>query len=93
VYNKPANGFCDFPADFTVVDMEAPERRNAHVFVYASGSCPSVLTSMGKTDCGASDDVFRWRFDTEVWEELTVAREGEMCLRADRGFDCFEMCE
>ncbi|MFP4601016.1 MAG: Kelch repeat-containing protein [Persicimonas sp.] len=33
VWNKPANGFCDFPADFTIIDPESPERRNAHVFV------------------------------------------------------------
>lgn len=89
-----ALGFCDFPPDFTNVDMEAPERRNAHVQVYAdSDTCPGLIVSMGKTDCGNADDVWRWNVDEDQWQELVAARAGEMCLRADRGFDCFSMCD
>lgn len=94
VYNRPANGVCDFPPDFTIVDKDAPERRNAHAMAFSEGStCPGVIITMGKTDCGATDDVHRWRVDTDEWEELLAANQGEMCERADRGFDCTEMCE
>lgn len=93
-YNRPANGFCDFPADFTNVDVKAPERRNAHVLVYASQSeCPGLITTMGKTDCGATDDVHRWITGEGRWQELVEAREGEMCRRADTEFDCLGMCQ
>ena len=92
-YNRPANGVCDFPPDFTNVDLESPERRNAHVLVYAASTeCPGVVTTMGKTDCGAVDDVHRFRLDEGVWQELAKANEGEMCLRAERPFDCQDMC-
>ena len=93
VFNQPANGFCDFPPDFTTVDAESPERRNAHALVYASQSaCPGLITALGKTDCGAADDAFRWNATEQRWEELVSAREGEMCLRADGLFDCQDMC-
>jgi len=91
-YNRPAFGVCDFPPDFSNVDEEAPERRNSHAMVYASGECPQIIVSMGKTDCGAVDDVFRWVVDDRVWEEVIPAQRGEMCLRSDTGFDCTEMC-
>lgn len=92
-YNKPANGFCDFPPDFTVLDQEAPERRNAFVAAYSTNaSCPSLLVSMGKTDCGAADDIQRWVTSTGEWENLIKAREGEMCLRTESEFECFDMC-
>lgn len=93
MWNKPANGFCDFPADFTILDQESPERRNAHVVVYASGNdCPGIITALGKTDCGAADDVFRWNLAEGKWQQLLRAREGEMCLRTEPEFDCFDMC-
>jgi hypothetical protein len=93
-YNNPSTGFCQFPPDFSSVDMASPERRNGHAVTFSTReSAPGLLTTMGKTDCGATDDVWRWRIDTDEWEELDTAREGEMCLRADRGFDCAEMCE
>ncbi|MCP4500574.1 MAG: hypothetical protein GY822_11495 [Deltaproteobacteria bacterium] len=91
-FNRPANGVCDFPPDFTVVDDEAPERRNAHAMVYATGECPSLIVAMGKTDCGAVDDVFRWVTNDARWEEVQTASRGEVCLRGDSEFDCTEMC-
>lgn len=92
-FHRPATGFCDFPPDFSIVDPEAPERRNAHVAVYTEASeCPGLLTAFGKTDCGATDDVFRWNLAEGRWEELLSAREGEMCERSDSAFDCQDMC-
>ncbi|MFZ9886941.1 MAG: Kelch repeat-containing protein [Myxococcota bacterium] len=93
-YNKQANGFCDFPPDFTVVDQDSPERRNAFAAVYSSNAdCPALLVTMGKTDCGAADDVQRYVPTERRWDLLLEAREGEMCLRTNTEFDCFEMCE
>lgn len=93
VWNKPSNGFCDFPPDFTVVDEEAPERRNSFVAAYSSyEECPSFIVAMGKTDCGAVDDTQRWLIGEERWDMPLEAREGEMCLRTDTQFDCFAMC-
>lgn len=89
VWNKPPNGFCDFPADFTVVEPESPERRNAHVFV----SGPDAAYSMGgKTDCGVIDDLVRFDFDTQDWEVLTRATAGEVCLRKGGGDSCSSLC-
>ena len=89
VWNKPANGFCDFPPDFTTIEEESPERRNAHVFV----SGPDAAYSMGgKTDCGVIDDLVRFSFETATWENLTRATFGEACLRKGGGDSCSGLC-
>lgn len=77
-YNKPANGFCDFPPDFTNVNVELPERRSAHTFVW-SAPCQRALLFGGKTDCGAVDDM--WHLQGGTWTERVKASEGEVCLR------------
>ncbi len=89
VPNKPPNGVCDFPADFTIIEPESPERRNAHVF--ASG--PTGVYAMGgKTDCGVIDDLVRFDFATQQWEVLTRATLGEVCLRKGGGDSCRSLC-
>ena len=83
-------GFCDFPADFTTVDTALPERRNAHTFVW-SATCGHGLTFGGKTDCGASDDL--WRYVDARWENPVVATEGEVCHRFRNNPDnCISLC-
>jgi hypothetical protein len=77
-FNKAANGFCDFPPDFAEIDTAAPERRNAHAFVW-SEACEHAILFGGKTDCGATDDV--WRLKGASWEKRLAATEGEACLR------------
>lgn len=89
-FNRPANGFCDFPADFTTVAAGTPERRNAHTLVY-SQACGHAITFGGKTDCGAVNDV--WRFGAEGWSNPVMASEGEACLRWRANPDnCANMC-
>jgi len=89
-YNRPANGFCDFPADFTIVDRASPERRNAHTLSW-SNTCNRGLLFGGKTDCGAVNDV--WRYDGEVWTNMELATEGEACHRWRSNPDnCANMC-
>lgn len=90
-YNRPANGFCDFPADFTIVAEGTPERRNAHSWVW-NETCGRALAFGGKTDCGATDDV--WRYDSATgWSNPVQATEGEMCHRWRSNPDnCVNMC-
>ena len=89
-WNKPANDFCDFPADFTNTDPGAPERRSAHVFVAGSAA---AYTTGGKTDCGVVDDLWEWRFADGAWTELTPATVGESCVRKGGLLEsCNDMC-
>lgn len=89
VPNKPPNDVCDFPVDFTIVQQESPERRNAHVFVAG----PDGAYAMGgKTDCGIVDDLTRFDFASETWNTLTRATSGEVCLRRGGGDSCSSMC-
>jgi hypothetical protein len=49
------------------------------------------LLFAGKTDCGASDDVWRWA-DGD-WKERLGAREGEACLRwREDPSECGDIC-
>lgn len=89
-FNAPANGFCDFPADFTTVDSSLPERRNAHTMVW-SPTCRRAVAFGGKTDCGASDDV--WEYAEGAFSEAVGATEGEVCHRFRNNPDnCANMC-
>lgn len=87
-WNKPANGVCSFPPDFTNVDYDAPERRNAHVFV---GGGDSAFTTGGKTDCGAIDDMVELDLTDDTWIEWTTSTVGESCLRKG-GLQCNDLC-
>jgi hypothetical protein len=89
-FNTPANGVCDFPPDFTNVDLDVPERRSAHTMAYSEG-CGRILLFGGKTDCGAIDDV--WRLRGDDWAPMLEATEGEACLRwRDDPETCGDMC-
>ena len=97
-FNAPANGFCDFPADFVTVEAGTPERRNAHTLVW-SETCGYALTFAGKTDCGAADDV--WEIDYSVTRDSDLspftnrvtALSGELCARFRNNIDnCANMC-
>jgi hypothetical protein len=65
VYNAPAAGFCDFPADFVVPDRDAPERRNAGAAVITDAG--ELLIFGGKTDCGLINDAWSWSLADVVW--------------------------
>lgn len=89
VWNRPPNGFCDFPADFTVLDPGTPERRNAHSVVWDG---TQMVTFGGKTDCGAVNDVWHWDAENG-WINPVIATEGEMCIRWRANPDnCANMC-
>ena len=89
VYANAAEGFCDFPADFTEPDFSSPERRYLGS-VYETHADQMVLFG-GKTDCGAVNDVWIYDFATDGWSEEFMATEGEICLRWSD--DCSSMCQ
>jgi hypothetical protein len=81
-----SNGFCDFPADFTHVDLESPERRNA----FASAMTPAgeLWVFGGKTDCGIINDV--WSGSAGAWTLRSRATAGESCVRSNAS--CETLC-
>jgi hypothetical protein len=86
VHNNDANGFCDFPADFVEPDLDAPERRYAHVGAWTG---EGFVTFGGKTDCGIINDAWTWS-SADGWHEASTATAGEICLRAFA--ECDTMC-
>ena len=89
---QPANGFCDFPADFTQPDLEAPERRSAHLAAMDQSRGEWIVYA-GETDCGIVDDV--WVFDTQRdgWLELFAPQVGESCIRGESPEACIALCQ
>ena len=89
-FNAPQIGFCEFPPDFTTVDRAFPERRNYHTMVW-SQTCGRGLVFGGKTDCGASNDV--WTYRDEAWQNAVAATSGEVCARFRSNIDnCANLC-
>ncbi len=88
VYNAPANGFCDFPADFVIPDLDVPERRDAGAAAMTDDG--ALLVFGGKTDCGIINDVWSWSVSDSTWSERSQATFGEICLRAYA--ECSTMC-
>lgn len=86
--NKPANGVCDFPPDFTNVDMDSPERRNAAASTITDDG--TMLVFGGKTDCGVINDVWGFSVKDEAWTDRSTATMGESCLRASAS--CTGLC-
>ncbi len=84
----PSNGFCDFPADFTAVDAESPERREAQVSAVTEDG--QLLTFGGKTDCGIINDAWSYDIASDAWTQLVRASVGESCVRIAR--DCETLC-
>lgn len=89
-FNRPGTGFCDFPADFANVDVNAPERRSA----FAYGIDPErrrILVFGGKTDCGTTNDVWAIDLVTGSWQPLRTSNEGIACQRSGRK-NCTSLC-
>ncbi len=84
--NAPANGQCDFPEDFTNIDLESPERRNG--FAYALSPAGDLYVFGGKTDCGLINDM--WALTGDTWTSRVRATAGESCQRAYE--DCSSLC-
>jgi len=86
--NAPSAGFCDFPSDFTIPEVGAPERR--YGFARAQGPGTGYVLA-GKTDCGNIDDVWGLDFASGGWTLLRPATSGEACNRSGRT-GCTSLC-
>ena len=84
---RPA-GQCDFPADFTNVDLEAPDRRSA--FPYAQSASHAYIFG-GNTDCGRANDIWSFEFETNTWTELWAANGGISCPHTGQ-VNCANLC-
>ena len=89
--NTPANGFCDFPPDFTIPNLDAPDRRSSHLAVLDDVR-GELLIFAGKTDCGIIDDVWTFDLARDSWLNLKEATRGESCLRGENPDLCVAMC-
>ncbi len=92
VTNAPANGFCDFPPDFILPNMDAPERRSAHLAGLDTTRGEWVVFG-GKTDCGMIDDVWVFSLMQDAWVRLAPATIGESCNRGGTPELCVAMCQ
>ncbi len=63
--HSPANGQCDFPADFVTLDTTSVERRSAFAFA-PTASGEAFVVFAGDSDCGRLNDA--WWFDTRSGE-------------------------
>jgi hypothetical protein len=84
-------GFCNFPADFTEPDLEAPERRSAFV-VGLDPPRRRAIVYGGKTDCGLAGDVWAVNLQDGVWSLLRGTQEGLSCVRSGRTA-CASLCQ
>lgn len=80
VFNKPSTAQCDFPADFTTVDKEAPERRSAFAFAPRADGHAFVV-AFGKSDCGVVSDSWWWSGGPGTFKALRENPAGLSCLR------------
>ncbi len=78
--NKPANGQCNFPPDFTVVDKSSPERRSAYAFATRVDGRAFVVYG-GKSDCGLVGDSWWWSNGSERWSPVKSSPVGLSCVR------------
>ena len=79
-FNKPGNGFCDFPKDFATITLGTPERRSSHGMVIDPAT-ETIYFHGGKTDCGLIDDLWSLKVDGLEWYDEEPASVGESCLR------------
>lgn len=84
-----AAGLCDFPADFTDPDEDAPERR--HYFGAVQTDTTGYMV-FGKTDCGNANDVWTVDLNAPGWAlDGSATTSGEACNRSGRT-DCTTLC-
>ncbi len=89
VLNGRALGPCRFPADFTIPDLDAPERR--HGFGATQSGTTGYIV-WGKGDCGNLNDVWMVDLATGQWELSGPATtSGEACNRSGAA-SCTELC-
>lgn len=83
-FNAPAIGFCDFPANFAIVDQCLPERRESHLFRIFGDQ---AFMYGGRTDCGLTNDTWILDLTTHTWRQVNASFNGMTCYRSGRT-DC-----
>lgn len=78
--NESPVGFCDFTIDFTLPNLNAPERRSAQLASLDEQRGEWVIFG-GKTDCGIIDDAWTFSLATDGWVKLMDSTVGESCNR------------
>lgn len=79
VFNAPALGFCDFPANFANIDPASPERRESHLFERVGDG---VILYGGRTDCGLAKDTWSLDMNTLEWTQKNESFVGMTCYRS-----------
>ncbi len=79
-FNQPNMGACNFPADFTVIDNDSPERRSGFAIAHAPDGQAFVVFG-GDTDCGRASDAWWYDATLEAWEIVRATPVGLSCLR------------
>lgn len=75
-FNSAIVDACNPPADFTIAEVNSPERRQSHVFFVHDGF---AYAYGGKTDCGISNDTWKLDLSTYLWEQISVSFRGMTC--------------
>ena len=70
---------CNFPGNFTLADLESPERRAAHLL--AAISPDAAVLFGGNTDCGVANDTWSLDLGSDTWSQLTASPVGMTCPR------------
>jgi hypothetical protein len=78
-FNQPADGLCDFPADFATIDPASPERRESHLFELAG---ETAVMFGGRTDCGLAKDTWELDLATPAWRQINESPLGMTCRRS-----------
>lgn len=86
--NGAPSGLCMFPADFTIPEENAPERR--YSFLHVQNATTAYVFG-GKTDCGNVNDVWSLALADGAWTLLRATTAGEACNRTGRT-DCTTLC-
>ncbi len=89
VQNAEPFGRCDFPANFTTPNMDAPDRR--HYFGHTQSATMGYVVG-GKTDCGNINDIWAIDFATGLYVPVgPAATTGEACNRTG-STTCSSLC-
>lgn len=79
VFAQPADGFCDFPADFATIDPASPERRESHLFDVVGDV---AVMFGGRTDCGLAKDTWELDLAAPAWRQINESPLGMTCRRS-----------
>ena len=86
--NAGPSSQCNFPPDFTFVDLTVPDRRSA--FPYTQSDTHAYVFG-GNTDCGRANDIWSFEFATNTWTELFAANGGISCPHSGQQ-NCVNLC-